>query len=91
MRYETWKLQTNSTKYMYPEVLKDFKTMDGEWLIENYGGCVVMGMDIGGRWNDNLVVSKLFEKSTENVAIAMEAAYMLLSLQEGVARKFLKR
>ena len=81
MRYETWKLQTTDTQYMYHEVLEDFKTKDGKWLIENYGGCVVMGMDTGGRWNDNLVVSKLFEHSTNDVSVAMEAAYG--SLVEG--------
>ena len=48
MRYETWKLQTMDTEYMYPEVLEDFEKKDGKWLIENYGGCVVMGMDTGG-------------------------------------------
>ena len=75
MRYETWKLQTMDTDYMYPEVLEDFEEKDGEWLIKNYGGCVVMGMDTGGRWVDNLVVSKLFENSTTEVSVAMEAAY----------------
>lgn len=71
MRYETWKLQTSATEYVYPDVLKDFETRDGEWLIENYGGCVVMGIDIGGRWADNLVVSKFYENSTRNVELKM--------------------
>ena len=87
MRYETWKLQTTATEYMYPEVLKDCETQDGKWLIEKYGGCVVMGMDIGGRWLDNLVVSKLFERSTTDVSVAMEAAYGSFV----GAPKFLKR
>lgn len=64
-----------STKYMYPEVLEDFKTKDGKWLVKNYGGGVLMGMDIGGRWSDNLTVSKLYENSTSNVAVTMQAAY----------------
>lgn len=75
MRYETWKLQTTSTEYMYPGVLEDFKNKDGKWLIEEYGGGVVMGMDLGGRWIDNLAVSKLYENSTSDVEVAMEAAY----------------
>ena len=75
MRYETWKLQTKATEYVDPDVLEDFKTKDGKWLIEQYGGGVVMGLDIGGRWVDNLVVSKLYESSTRKVATAMEAAY----------------
>lgn len=75
MRYDTWKLQNTDTKYMYPDVLNDFKTKEGKWLIEQYGGYVVMGMDIGGRWIDNLAVSKLYENSTTQVSVAMEAAY----------------
>jgi len=85
MRYETWKLQTSATEYVYPDVLKDFETRDGEWLIENYGGCVVMGIDIGGRWADNLVVSKFYENSTRNVELKMGAAYgSVVSAQGGV-------
>ena len=75
MRYETWKLQTMSQEYMYPEVLEDFKTRDGKWLIEQYGAGVVMGMDIGGQWSDNYSVSKLYENSTFKVAASMETAY----------------
>ena len=73
--YETWKLQTTSSKYMYPDVLEDFRTRDGKWLIEQYGGGVLMGMDLGGRWVDNLAVSKLYTNSTTDVSVAMEAAY----------------
>ena len=75
MRYETWKLQTTAAEYMYPDVLDDFKTKDGKWLIQHYGGGVVMGMDVGGRWVDNLAVSKLYKNSTTQVTVAMEAAY----------------
>ena len=74
-RYETWKLQTTSFEYMYPDVLEDFDSRDGKWLIEVYGGGVLMGMDLGGRWVDNLVVSKLYTNSTTKVSVAMEAAY----------------
>ena len=56
MRYETWKLQVTSQEYMFPDVVEKFKTKDGRWLIEQYGAGVVMGMDIGGRWSDNLAV-----------------------------------
>ena len=38
-------------------------------------GCVLMGMDVGGRWVDNLAVSKLYQNSTRDVATSMEAAY----------------
>lgn len=75
MRYETWKLQTTATEYMYPDVVEDFKTKDGKWLIEQYGGGVVKGLDIGGRWMDNFTVSKLYQNSTNTVAFTMEAAY----------------
>lgn len=75
MRYDTWKLQTTAAEYMYPEVVEDFRNREGKWLIENYGGGVVMGLDVGGRWADNLVVSKLYENSTREVSVAMEAAY----------------
>ena len=85
MRYETWKLQTMATRYMYPDVLDDFRTKDGKWLIEVYGGGVVMEMDIGGRWSDNLAVSKLYENSTRDVVIAMEAAYTGLIAGRGSA------
>ena len=82
---QTWKLQTTATEYVYPEVLEDFKTKDGKWLIEQYGGCVVMGMDIGGRWVDNLVVSKLHESATSKVSVAMEAAYSTVVSGRGSA------
>ena len=75
MRYETWKLQTQSQEYMYDEVIDDFKNQDGKWLIEQYGAGVVMGMDVGGQWSDNYSVSKLYENATTKVAASMEAAY----------------
>ena len=75
MRYETWKLQSRSQDYMYPEVIEDFKNKDGKWLIEQYGAAVVMGMDIGGQWSDNYSVSKLYENATSDVSVSMEAAY----------------
>ena len=75
MRFETWKLQTEATEYMYPEVLEDFKTKDGKWLVEHYGGGVLMGMDIGGRWKDNIVTSKLYDHLSTKVEASMEAAY----------------
>ena len=75
MRYETWKLQTLSQEYMYPDVIENFKTQDGKWLIEQYGAGVVMGMDIGGQWADNYSVSKLYENATTKVTASMEAAY----------------
>ena len=34
-----------------------------------------MGMDLGGRWSDHLTVSKLYENSTSDVKVSMEAAY----------------
>ena len=85
MRYETWKLETKAAEYVDPDVLEDFKTRDGKWLIEHYGGGVVMGLDIGGRWVDNLVVSKLYESSTRKVSVAMEAAYGAIVSGEGGA------
>ena len=75
MRYETWKLQTRSQEYMYPNVVEDFKTRDGKWLIEHYGAAVVTGFDIGGRWSDNFTVSTLFTNSTKDVEASMKAAY----------------
>ncbi len=75
MRCSTYKLQVTSQDYMYPEVIEDFKIKDGKWLIEQYGAVVLMGMDLGGQWSDNLTVSKLLQKSTSDVAVSMEAAY----------------
>ncbi len=76
MRYSTYKLQVRSQAYIYPEVIEDFnKIEDGKWLIEHYGAAVLMGIDLGGQWSDNLTVSKLFQKSTSDVAGSMEAAY----------------
>ena len=75
MRYETLKMQAKSKEYMYPEVLDDFKKLDGKSLIEQYGAAVVTGLDIGGQWSDNFTVSKLFENATSDVAASMEAAY----------------
>ena len=75
MRYETWKLQVTSKEYMHSNVEEDFNTKDGKWLIEQYGAGVVMGMDIGGRWSDNLSVSKLYTESKTDVTVSMEAAY----------------
>lgn len=84
MRFETWKLQLNNPKkYVYPDVLDDFKTKDGKWLIKEYGGGVVIGMDVGGRWIDNLAVSKLYQNSTREVTIAMQAAYGFFVSGEG--------
>ena len=74
--YHTCKLQTDDHQYIYPDVLKDFDTKDGEWLIDHYGGCVLMGFNIGGRWSDNLTVTKLFSKSTPEVKSEMEGAYI---------------
>lgn len=85
IQFETWKLQTRATDYIYPDVLEDFKTKDGKLLIEEYGGGVVMGLDIGGRWVDNLVTSKLYEDSTAEVESAMEAAYGLFLSGHGSA------
>ncbi len=75
MSYTTYKLQVRSKDYMYPEVIEDFKIKDGKWLIEHYGAGVLMGMELGGQWSDNLTVSKLFQNSTSDVAGSMEAAY----------------
>ena len=47
MRYETWKLQTTKTEYMYPDVLEDFKSKGGKWLIEQYGGVCFDGNGCG--------------------------------------------
>lgn len=75
IRHETWKLQTLDTKYMYPGVVDDFDTKDGKWLIEQYGGGVVMGMDIGGRWTDNITISKHYEHSTRDVMKSLKSGY----------------
>ena len=75
MRYETWKLQVTSQEYMYPDVVEKFNTRDGKWLIEQFGAGVVVGMDVGGRWSDNFSVSKLYNNSTMDVTVSMEAAY----------------
>ena len=75
LRYSTLKLQVRSQDYMYPQVVEDFKKLDGETLIERYGAAVVMGLDIGGQWSDNFTVSKLYEHATSDVAVSMEAAY----------------
>ena len=74
-RYSTLKLQARSQDYMYPEVVQDFKNKTGEELIEQYGGAVVMGLDVGGQWSDNFTVSKLYENATSDVAVSMEAAF----------------
>ena len=74
-RYSTFKLQATAQDYMYPQVVEDFKNMTGEKLIEQYGGAVVMGLDVGGQWSDNFTVSKLYEHATSDVAVSMEAAY----------------
>ena len=73
--YKTCKLQTREHKYIYPDVLEDFNIQEGKWLIEQYGGCVLMGMDVGGRWTDSLTVSKLFANSTLEISIKMKKAY----------------
>ena len=75
MRYDTCKLQARSQKYMYPEVINDFKTKSGRELIERYGAAVLMGMDVGGHWSDCFSVSKLYENSTSSVDVAVSAGY----------------
>lgn len=79
----TIKLQVLDKKYMYDKVIKDFDTKDGKWLIEQYGAAVLMGMDIGGQWSDNMVVSKLYQNSISDVSLAMNAAYASFLSGEG--------